>query len=175
MRHRKKGNPLNRTSSHRKAMLSNLVTSLIDKGKIRTTHAIAKEGQRLAERMVTLGKQNSLHARRRAVSCLHDKSMVKKLFEDVAPQYRERHGGYTRVIKLGMRKGDGAMLSQLEFVGDGVERGKSAAPAKTAKAKAAAPEAETPEKKTARKASAKKAPAKKAKAKESKESSSKKK
>ena len=117
MRHKKKGNPLSRNTSHRKALLSNLVTSFFIAGKIRTTHAKAKEGQRLAEKMITLGKSGTLHARRQVLRIIRRQAVVKKLFDEIAPLYRERNGGYTRVTKLGVRAGDGALVSQLELIG----------------------------------------------------------
>ena len=116
MRHKKKGNPLNRNRGHRKALLANLVNSFFEKGKIKTTHAKAKESQRLAEKLITLGKKGTLHARRRALAILRHKPVVKKIFDEIAPLFRDRNGGYTRVIKLGNRPGDGALISQLELV-----------------------------------------------------------
>src|SRR5438093_5593704 len=103
MRHLKAGRKLNRTSAHRKALFRNLVTSLIEHEQVRTTDAKAKELRRIADRMITLGKRGSLHARRRALSYIRDRDVVKKLFDDVAARFRERPGGYTRVVKLGHR------------------------------------------------------------------------
>jgi len=121
MRHRNKTKKLNKTSSHRRAMLSNMVVSFFAWGKIRTTHAKAKEAQRFAEKMITLAIKGGLHNRRQAVSALHDKSVVKKLFVEIAPVCKARTSGYTRITKLGARKGDGAPISMLEFVEGGIE------------------------------------------------------
>jgi len=107
---------LGRTSDHRKAMLRNQVTSLLRNGKIETTYAKAKEAQRMADKMITLGKRGDLHARRQALAYIYDEEVVKKLFEEIAPKYEDRNGGYTRVLKLGPRRGDGAELAILELV-----------------------------------------------------------
>lgn len=116
MRHNKSGRTLGRNSSHRKAMLRNLVTSLIDNERITTTDARAKEVRKIAEKMITLGKRGDLHARRQALSVIFDKDVVAKLFERLAPRYVERAGGYTRIIKVGNRLGDNASVSIIEFV-----------------------------------------------------------
>jgi len=116
MRHRVAGVKLSRTTSHRRALFRNMVTALLEHEAIRTTDAKAKEIRRWADRMITLGKEGTLHARRRAASVLRRASVVKKLFEDIAPRYAERHGGYTRVVKLGHRLGDAAHLSVVELV-----------------------------------------------------------
>ena len=116
MRHRKSGRRLGRNSSHRKAMLRNMVTSLLDKEKITTTDARAKELRKLAEKMITLGKKGTLHARRQAMEVIMEKQVVAKLFERLAPRYADRPGGYTRIIKLGYRAGDHAALSLIELV-----------------------------------------------------------
>lgn len=116
MRHRKSGRRLGRNSSHRKAMLRNMVTSLIDKEQITTTDARAKELRKLAEKMITLGKKGTLHARRQALEVIRDKKVVAKLFDRLAPRYTDRPGGYTRIVKLGYRSGDNAALSMIEFV-----------------------------------------------------------
>ena len=116
MRHNKTGRRLGRNSSHRKAMLRNLVTSLLDKERITTTDARAKEVRKIAEKMVTLGKRGDLHARRQALSVIFDKKVVAKLFDRLAPRYQERNGGYTRIIKVGNRLGDNAPVSIIEFV-----------------------------------------------------------
>lgn len=107
---------LGRPSAHRKAMLRNLVTSLLREGRIITTVSRAKETQRMAEKMITLGKRNNLHARRQALAYIYDEDVVTKLFTEIAPKYEERNGGYTRVIKLGSRRGDGAEKAILELV-----------------------------------------------------------
>ncbi len=116
MRHNKTGRRLGRNSSHRKAMLRNMVTSLLDNERITTTDARAKEVRKIAEKMITLGKRGDLHARRQAMSVIFDKKVVGKLFERLAPRYQERNGGYTRIIKVGSRQGDNAPMSIIEFV-----------------------------------------------------------
>ena len=116
MRHRIKKNKLNRTTSHRKAMLNNMVASLFEHKQIRTTHAKAKEARRLAERLITFAKKGDLAARRRVLRFIPNKALVRELFDKIAPVYTERNGGYTRVLKLGYRQGDGADMSLLELV-----------------------------------------------------------
>ncbi len=116
MRHLRSGRKLNRSSSHRRALLRNLATALFLHERISTTEAKAKELKRLADKMVTLGKKGSLDARRRALRVLYDKTVVKKLFDELATRYRERPGGYTRVIKLGTRDGDNAEMALIELV-----------------------------------------------------------
>ncbi len=115
MRHQKAGRKLGRTSSHRKAMFRNMVTSLIDLGGIITTDAKAKELRRVADRMITLGKKQTVAARRQARRFVRTDSALARLFNDVAPRFMQREGGYTRIIKLGRRKGDNAALSRIEF------------------------------------------------------------
>ena len=107
---------LGRDSAHRKAMLRNLVTDLLREGRIQTTEHRAKEARRQAEKMITLGKRGDLHARRQALAYIYDESVVTKLFEDIAPKYADRQGGYTRLLKLGPRQGDGAEVVFLELV-----------------------------------------------------------
>ena len=116
MRHNKTGRKLGRNSSHRKAMMRNMVTSLLDHEKITTTDARAKELRKIAEKMITLGKRGTLHARRQALQVIMDKNVVAKLFERIAPRYADRPGGYTRIVKLGYRQGDNAALSLIELV-----------------------------------------------------------
>jgi len=116
MRHRIETRKLGRSSSHRDAMLRNMVTSLIDKGRITTTLEKAKELRRVADRMVTLGKQGDLAARRRAGSFIRSDSALKKLFSEVALWSQTRPGGYTRILQLGTRPGDGATKAIIEFV-----------------------------------------------------------
>ncbi len=116
MRHRIAGRKLSRSMGHRRALYRNLVTDLLRYEKIVTTEAKAKEVRSLAEKVITLGKEGSLHARRQALSFVLDKSVVDKVFGDVGPRYAERHGGYTRLTKLGPRLGDGAPMVQLELV-----------------------------------------------------------
>jgi large subunit ribosomal protein L17 len=116
MRHQKKTIKLGRTAEHRKALLANQVCSLIEHQRIKTTLAKAKAVRPLAERMVTLGKNGSIHARRTALATLRQKNAVKKLFDDVAPRSAERNGGYTRIVKLGQRKSDSAPMAFIEWV-----------------------------------------------------------
>jgi large subunit ribosomal protein L17 len=116
MRHQKKTIKLGRTAEHRKAMLANQVCSLIQHQRIQTTLAKAKAVRPLAEKMVTLGKKNSLHARRTALAVLRQKDAVQKLFADIAPRTAERKGGYTRIVKLGQRKSDSAPIAFIEWV-----------------------------------------------------------
>ncbi len=116
MRHRSGGRKLNRTSSHRRAMLRNLVTSLLEHERIETTDAKAKEVRRLADRMITLGKRGDLHARRQALSVIRTKDVTAKVFDQLAKRYENRPGGYTRVIKSRVRVGDAASMSVVELV-----------------------------------------------------------
>jgi len=116
MRHQKKTVKLGRTAEHRKALLANQVCSLIEHQRIKTTLAKAKAVRPLAERMVTLGKNGSIHARRTALATLRQKNAVKKLFDDIAPRSAERNGGYTRIVKLGQRKSDSALMAFIEWV-----------------------------------------------------------
>ncbi|ABR32371.1 MULTISPECIES: 50S ribosomal protein L17 [Clostridium] len=110
--HRKLGLP----TDQRRAMLRNLVTSLLKHGKIETTETRAKETRSIAEKMITLGKRGDLHARRQVLSYVQEELVVKNLFDNVAPKYTERNGGYTRIIKKGPRRGDGAEIVILELV-----------------------------------------------------------
>lgn len=132
MRHQKKTVKLGRTAEHRKALLANQVCSLIEHQRIKTTLAKAKAVRPLAEKMVTLGKNGSLHARRTALAVLRQKDAVKKLFEDIAPRSATRSGGYTRIIKLGQRKSDAAAVAFLEWV-DVAEVVEETAPAEKGK------------------------------------------
>ena len=115
MRHAVRGRKLGRTTAHRRALFRNQLTALVQHERITTTLAKAKELRPLADKMVTQGKRGTLHARRRARRWLN-RHMVKKLFDDIAPRFAERQGGYTRVLKLGPRKGDGAEMALIEFV-----------------------------------------------------------
>ena len=117
MKHRKAGYKFNRTSSHRDAMLRNMVTSLFKHDRIRTTDAKAKELRRWADQMITLAKRGDLHARRQALSIIREKEVVHKLFEESAERYANKAGGYTRIVKLGMRSGDAAPISLIELCG----------------------------------------------------------
>jgi large subunit ribosomal protein L17 len=116
MRHGKSGRRLGRTTSHREAMFRNLVTSFLNHEKITTTDAKAKEIRSVAERMITLGKRGDLHSLRQAASYIREKSIVTKLFSTIAPRFKDRPGGYTRIVKLGIRQGDAAPVSLIELV-----------------------------------------------------------
>jgi len=107
---------LGRKSSHRNLMLRNQVTSLLKHGRIETTVTRAKETRKLAEKMITLGKRGDLHARRQVLAFVTDEDVVKKIFDDIAPSYKEREGGYTRLIQTGPRRGDAAPMCKLELV-----------------------------------------------------------
>ncbi len=131
MRHRVVAGVLGRSPSHRLAMYRNMVTSLLEHERIETTDAKAKGVRRLAERMITLGKRGDLHARRRALRVIRSRSVTAKVFDDLAERFRDRPGGYTRIIKVRNRVGDAAPMSIIELVGRGDE--KSAAPAEKAK------------------------------------------
>ncbi len=116
MRHRKEGRKLNRSASHRKAMLANMAANLFLHKQIRTTHPKALEARRLAESLITKAKKGDLHSRREVLKVITHKDVVKILFDEIAPQYAERPGGYTRIIKLGQRKNDAAQVSLLALV-----------------------------------------------------------
>jgi large subunit ribosomal protein L17 len=116
MRHLKSGRQLSRNSSHRWALMRNLVTALLREEKIQTTDPKAKELRRWADRVITLGKQGTLHARRQVLGIVQDKSVVRKLFDTLGPRFKDRPGGYTRIIKLGLRRGDAAEMSLIELV-----------------------------------------------------------
>ncbi len=116
MRHRKNGRKLNRTSSHRKAMFRNMVASLLKHEQIKTTLPKAKELKPLVDKMITLGKRGDLHARRQAISYLQDEKIVRKLFDVLPERYKERAGGYSRVLRAGYRYGDSAPMAYIELV-----------------------------------------------------------
>ena len=116
MRHQKGNAKLGKPTDQRIALLKSLVTSLITHKKITTTDTRAKEAKKMADKLVTLGKKGELHHRRLALRLIQDKSLVKELFETIAPAYAQRNGGYTRIIKAGFRRGDAAPVSILEFV-----------------------------------------------------------
>ena len=116
MRHRNQGRKLNRTASHRKAMFANMAASLIQHEQIITTLPKAKEIRSIADKLITLGKKGGLHARRQAIAQIKDVEQVRKLFDELAPRYAERNGGYTRVLKAGFRKGDNAPMGVVELV-----------------------------------------------------------
>jgi large subunit ribosomal protein L17 len=122
MRHLKSGRQLSRNSAHRWALMRNLITALLREEKIQTTDPKAKELRRWADRVITLGKRGGLHARRQALSIVQDKAVVRKLFETIAPRFKDRSGGYTRIIKLGIRRGDAAQMSLIELVGVETEK-----------------------------------------------------
>jgi large subunit ribosomal protein L17 len=145
MRHQKKTVKLGRTAEHRKALLANQVCSLIQHQRIKTTLAKAKAVRPLAERMVTLGKNGSIHARRTALATLRQKNAVKKLFDDIAPRSAERNGGYTRIVKLGQRKSDSALMAFIEWVDMTEVAEEKPAEEKKAKRKEAEPKPKTAE------------------------------
>jgi large subunit ribosomal protein L17 len=116
MRHQRSGKKLGRDSAHRKALYANLTASLIEHGRIRTTESKAKAVRPVAEKMITLGRDGSIHARRRALAYLRTQEIVHKLFSEVGPRFAGRPGGYTRIVKLGPRQGDAAPMAYLELV-----------------------------------------------------------
>ncbi|EIM64337.1 50S ribosomal protein L17 [Desulfobacter postgatei] len=118
MKHRKSVLKLNRTSAHRKAMFRNMVTSLFKHSSIKTTEAKAKGLRKIADKMITLAKRGDLHARRQAMAVIREKDVVHALFEEVAEKFNSRQGGYTRITKLGPRKGDVAPMVQIELITD---------------------------------------------------------
>ena len=142
MRHQKKTLKLGRTAEHRKALLANQVCSLIEHLRIKTTLAKAKAVRPLAEKMVTLGKKGSLHARRTALAVLRQKDAVKKLFDDIAPRSADRNGGYTRIVKLGARKSDSAPVAFIEWVDAPLVVEETAPEEKGKKRKSAKPKAD---------------------------------
>jgi len=160
MRHQKKTVRLGRKAGHRKALLANQVCNLIEHQRIKTTLAKAKAVRPLAEKMVTLGKNGSIHARRTAFSALRHKDAVKKLFDEIAPRSTERNGGYTRIVRLGQRKSDSASMAFIEWVDAAVVIEEQ--PAEDKKAKKKEPKAEPKQKEPKReepKAKEKEAPA----------------
>jgi large subunit ribosomal protein L17 len=162
MRHRMRARKLSRTSAHRLAMYRNMVTSLLDHEQIETTDAKAKEVRRIAERMITLGKRGGLHARRRALRIIRQREVAAKVFDELAERYRERAGGYTRVLKLRQRRGDAAPISLVQLVEGGTAggaRAKSGGRETTPEKKPAPAKKAAPAAKPAKKARSKKAPA----------------
>jgi large subunit ribosomal protein L17 len=137
MRHRKAGRRLNRTTSHRLMMLRNMVTSLLEHERIETTEAKAKEVRTLADRLITLGKRGDLHARRQALSVINSKKVAHKLFNEIAPRFAGRNGGYTHILKTRNRPGDGAALAIIELIPPEIKEEKKAGkkPAKKKDAK----------------------------------------
>jgi len=132
MRHRVDTFKIGRTSAHRRSLVANMVSSLFISGRVETTLVKAKAVRRVAERMITLGKQGTLHSRRLAVARIRDEGAVKKLFDEIAPSYTGRQGGYTRILKLGQRRGDAAETCLLMLVepGEAPAREKNAEEAK---------------------------------------------
>jgi large subunit ribosomal protein L17 len=116
MRHKIAGRKLRRSTPQRQSLFRGLITDLLRYEKVRTTEAKAKEVRGMAEKVITLGKDGTLHARRQALRVVNDTDIVKKVFDDIAPRYATRPGGYTRIVKLGRRVGDGAEVAQLELV-----------------------------------------------------------
>ena len=116
MRHLKQGRKLGRTTAHRKALLRNLATALFEHERIITTEPKAKELRRVADKLVTLGKRGTLHARRQALQVVHSNAVVQKLFNEIAPRFAGRQGGYTRILRLGYRPGDAAAMAVIELV-----------------------------------------------------------
>ncbi len=142
MRHGKVHRKLNRTAEHRKAMFANMCAALIKHEQITTTLPKAKELRPVVEKLITLGKRGSLHARRQAISRIRDVDMVKKLFDVLGPRYKERNGGYTRVLKAGFRYGDNAAVAVIEFVDrDESAKGLDSGPVQERKADEEAPAA----------------------------------
>ena len=168
MRHRKNSLKLGRTSAHRKALLANQTCSLIIANEIRTTVQKAKATKRVAEKMVTLAKKGTLHCRRRAISKLHDTNAVRILFDKVAPKYMERNGGYTRIIRLGQRRGDAAEICILQWVEEALptKAKKKTAPKATETKKVVEEKAEPKAEKAVKAEPKEKAPAKAVKAEE---------
>lgn len=117
MRHGVSGRKLRRPTAHRLALLRNLVTSFLEKERVRTTTAKAKEARPIAEKMITLAKKGTLHARRQAAAFIRKESVITKLFNDLGPRFGQRPGGYSRIVKLGPRSGDGADMALLELIG----------------------------------------------------------
>ncbi len=149
MRHQNYGRKLSRNTSHRRALLRNLVTSLILEERIATTVAKAKAARGIAEEMITLGKRGDLHSRRQAAAYCMTPLSVKKLFDDIAKRYEKRSGGYTRIIHTGWRKGDGADTAILELVGTEVLQKRAEIRAKKFEARRKATEKEAAEEKSA--------------------------
>jgi large subunit ribosomal protein L17 len=121
MRHLNQGRKLGRTTAHRKALLRNLATALLEHERIITTEPKAKELRRVADKLVTLGKRGNLHARRQALQVVRSNAVVQKLFNEIAPRFVGRHGGYTRILRLGYRPGDAAAMAVIELVDTPIE------------------------------------------------------
>lgn len=138
MRHRNSGRQLGRNSGHRRALFRNMVTSLLEHGSLQTTDAKAKELRRVVEKVITLGKRGDIHARRQAAAYVREPGVVAKLFGEIGPKFAGRPGGYTRIIKVGLRRGDAAPMSLLQLVDEPctpkVKRNKTAPAAEVAEA-----------------------------------------
>jgi len=148
MRHRKAGRKLSRDTSHRRALLRNMVTSLFRHEEISTTHAKAKTARPIAEKMITLAKRGDLHARRQALSYIMDKSVTHALFDEIKDRFRDRQGGYVRILQTGHRRGDNAPLAIMQLVTAGKgKKGSAKASTKAAKGKKRPPEKTAPKKK----------------------------
>ena len=147
MRHRNEGRKLSRNTSHRRALLRNLVTSLLEHGRLMTTLPKAKEVRPLAEKMITLGKRDNLAARRQVQSYLLKDAIAKKVFDTIAPKFADRKGGYSRIIKLGNRKGDGADIAIIELLGSELQVKKAERAAKAQEKEARKPKSEDKEEK----------------------------
>ena len=149
MRHQLSGRKLGRTTPHRWALFKNMAVSLVEKGRVETTLAKARELRSFADHLVTLGKRNDLHARRQAYSFMRSRTAVQKLFGDLAPRFKDRNGGFTRIFRLGFRHGDSAPMAVIEYLSEVIQTAadieknkvkKTAAKPKVAKTKAAPPE-----------------------------------
>jgi large subunit ribosomal protein L17 len=158
MRHRVAGKKLGRKTAHRVMMFRNMVTSLLDKERVRTTLDRAKAVRPITEKMITLGKRETLHARRQALAFVKDPAVVAKLFETIAPRFAQRNGGYTRIIRLQNRVGDGAKMAYIELIGSEYSAASKEEPKskKGAKAKVSAEEKPEKKEKSAKKSSKKK-------------------
>ena len=152
MRHQKSGRKLGRNSSHRKAMFGNMVTSLFKHEQIETTESKAKELQPVAEKLITLAKRGDLHARRQAFALMRDKTVTNKLFEDLKVRFLDRQGGYTRILKKGQRKGDGAAISIIQLLPKEEETKKSKRKTKSTKSSVKPPQKDVKESKTKKEA-----------------------
>ncbi|HTF35745.1 MAG TPA: 50S ribosomal protein L17 [Myxococcota bacterium] len=162
MRHRNYGGKLGRTSAHRSALFRNMVTSLLEHERIETTDAKAKEVRRIAERMITLGKRGDLHARRHALRVIRSREVAAKVFSDLAERFRQRAGGYTRIVKHRVRIGDAAPLSIVELVeGPAPEKPQGKGGKRSAKAKPGSEKPKSAKAKTEKKAAAAEKPARK--------------
>ena len=139
MRHGVSGRKLNRTTSHRLAMFRNMVTSLLNHERIYTTVPRAKEMRRWAEWMISLGKHGDLHSRRQALSVIREKKAVHKVFDELAQRYQNRAGGYTRIVKVGFRRGDASPMCMLELIAEGGEKARKKAKKSRKKKGEAAP------------------------------------